>query len=1060
VNALWRKIAQGLSGISFGTLATLLRGRTLSRRILAPVLPAVVAVSVFFGVFSYWMVRRQIVNSVRQVMTSEAANTARSLEGFFQQRVNDLDAVCETPLIADYNKNRGFGLGQEAAVYRRELQRYFKSFSQRSKVYYDIAYVSAQGDRVCSLRPSIDPDRYRNTFPSNFMDLVRSGKRFDPSFQRVDDGPVIKRYAKPVFDEAGVFLGAIVTDCDMTPVEDILREVKGIDGGSTFMEDMEGKRLLGAEPLGARSLFRGEEYIHEDGQANRWRVVVTAPAREYLAKPLRYIFWSTIISSILGLLFLAFLIVHRVSDLMEPINGLVEGTRRFASGDLHFRFPGLKSLELDVLAGSFNKMAETLEARSRELEKRLRQATALRDMEESVIQRQDEETVLRTCLESVARGFAFDRTGLYWVDTVHKEIVGRYLFGSDGAGFTEMAFKKRRVPLGGDDILNDVLRNRRSVVVKEPGGDSRVNPAFVTEARSREFCMAPICGKDRVLGIITADNYDTKRPFTEADREGLMLFANAVGLALENAFLFQNLAESESKLRTVLENSPEAIIGLSREQWIGTWNRGAEKIFGYSAGEALGKPIALLFPKTAGEAFKKLLNEVMEKGWVRDFSVPGQSKDGRALELSLSWGGQHADFWMNKEWTVVIRDITESRRLQQQLIRSEKLSAVGQLISGIAHELNNPLQAVVGYADVLNEDMKVRLASGARAQPLDAAEIANDVRIIIENSMRCQKIIENLLMFVRQGDLEKRPVDLADVVRAARELLDYKLRKSARVDVEVDIPKNLPFLKGNLQQVQQIFLNLMNNACDAMTMSDKPGPKRLSISVKAMRAGGLRIEIADNGPGIPVHARDHVFEAFYTTKPEGRGTGLGLPVCRQIVEESGGRIGFDTELDRGTTFWIEWPETTEAAPPVKERPALPPSVRGKSILLVDDEPDVLGFLSKVIQSEGSRLEVASSLKEAIAHAAKSVFDLVVTDVRLGEATGLSLYENWGLWSSHPRPPFLFMTGDVLTGTTVSDIEARGLTLLRKPIDLVTLQSVVRNALALPGAPLNPSPPKR
>jgi two-component system NtrC family sensor kinase len=315
----------------------------------------------------------------------------------------------------------------------------------------------------------------------------------------------------------------------------------------------------------------------------------------------------------------------------------------------------------------------------------------------------------------------------------------------------------------------------------------------------------------------------------------------------------------------------------------------------------------------------------MEKGWVRDFSVPGQSKDGRALELSLSWGGQHADFWMNKEWTVVIRDITESRRLQQQLIRSEKLSAVGQLISGIAHELNNPLQAVVGYADVLNEDMKVRLASGARAQPLDAAEIANDVRIIIENAMRCQKIIENLLMFVRQGDLEKRPVDLADVVRAARELLDYKLRKSARVDVDVDIPKNLPFLKGNLQQVQQIFLNLMNNACDAMTMSDKPGPKRLSISVKAMRAGGLRIEIADNGPGIPVHARDHVFEAFYTTKPEGRGTGLGLPVCRQIVEESGGRIGFDTEMDRGTTFWIEWPETTEAAP-AGERAARPASV--------------------------------------------------------------------------------------------------------------------------------------
>ncbi|MBK8870867.1 MAG: PAS domain S-box protein [Elusimicrobia bacterium] len=1062
MKTLWRKIVQGLSGISLNALVTLLRGRTLSRRILAPVLPAVIAVSVFFGVFSYWMVRRQIVISVRQVMTSEAANAARSLEGFFQQRLNDLDAVCETPLIADYNKNRVFGLGQEAALYRRELQRYFKSFSQRSKVYYDIAYVSAVGDRVCSLRPSIDPDRYRNSFPANFLDLVRSGKRFDPSFQRAEaDGPVIKRYAKPVFDEAGVFLGAIVTDCDMTPVEDLLRGVKVADGGATFMEDMEGNPLLGKKSSRAGSLFRGEMAIHELEPPDRWRVVVTAPSREYLAEPLRNIFWSTIISSVVGLLFLSFLIVHRVSDLMEPIHELVEGTQRFASGDLHFRFPGLKSLELDLLASSFNRMAETLEARSQELEKRLRQATALRDMEESVIQRQDEETVLRTCLESVARGFAFDRTGLYWVDSVHKEIVGRYLFGSDGAGFTEMAFKKRRVPLGGDDILNDVIRNRQSVVVNEPGGDSRVNPAFVTEARSREFCMAPICGKDRVLGIITADNYDTQRPFTEADREGLMLFANAVGLALENAFLFHNLAESESKLRTVLENSPEAIIGLSREQWIGTWNRGAEKIFGYSCGEALGKPIALLFPKNAGDAFKKLLNEVMEKGWVRDFPLPGQSKDGRPLELSLSWGGQHSDFWMNKEWTVVIRDVTEARRLQQQLIRSEKLSAVGQLISGIAHELNNPLQAVVGYSDILSEDMKERLAAGHRARPLETAEVAKDVRIIMENAMRCQKIIENLLMFVRQGDLEKRAVDLAEVVRAARELLDYKLRKSAHVDVDVDIPKNIPFLKGNLQQVQQIFLNLMNNACDAMTMSDKPGPKRLSISVKQTHSGALRIEITDTGPGIPVYARDHVFDAFFTTKPEGRGTGLGLPVCRQIVEENGGRIGFETEIDRGTTFWIDWPATTEAAPGLaKEKPALPASVRGKAILLVDDEPDVLGFLSKVIQSEGNRLEVASSLKEAIATAAKAAFDLVVTDVRLGEGTGLSLYENWGLWSPHPRPAFMFMTGDVLTGTIVSDIEARGLTLLRKPIDLSTFQAALRNALTLPGTPLNPTPPKR
>ena len=1059
VKAWWTFVVQKVTALPLGGWAPLFRGRTLSRRLLAPLLPAVIVVAVLFGGFSYLLVRHQIVLSIGQVMTSEAQNTARTLEGFFQQRLNDLDSVSETTLIADYNKNQSFGLGQEASVYRRELEKYFKNFAQRAKVYYDIAYVSADGKRVCSLRPAIAPDRYKASFPVEFLDHIRKGKRFDPPLQNaVEGGPVVKRYAKPVFDDAGAFLGAIVIDCDMSAVEEILRGVQVGGGGGAFIEDDEGNRLLGLERSRANSIFRGEMPIRESDGRWRWRVVVTAPAREFLARPLRNILYLTVLISIVGMLVLVGLIVHRVSDLMGPINAMVEGTKRFASGDLTFRFPGLKSRELDVLAASFNRMAETLEARNRELEQRLRQVTALRDMEESVIQRQEEETVLRTCLEAVARGFSFDRTGMYWVDVVHKEIVGRYLFGSDAAGFSEIAFKKRRVPLGADDILNDVIRRRQAVIVKDPSGDHRVNPTFVTEAKTLEFCMAPICGKDRVLGIITADNFETKRPFTETDREGLMLFANAVGLALENAILFQTLAESESKLRTVLENSPEAVIGLSREQWISTWNRGAEKIFGYPGPEALGKPLTILFPKSAGNDFRKLLNQVMEKGSVRDFALPGQAKDGRLLELSVSWGGQHQDFWMNKEWTLVIRDTTEARRLQQQLIRSEKLSAVGQLISGIAHELNNPLQAVVGYSDILGDDMKERLASPDGGRHLEPKAILNDLRIITDNAMRCQKIIENLLLFVRQGDIEKRPVDLAHVVESSRELLQYKLKKAANVEVTVDIPRNLPRARGNLQQVQQVFVNLINNACDAM--GTNTGKKSIHVSARELAKDMIRVEIADTGPGVPESVRDRLFEPFFTTKPEGRGTGLGLPVCKQIIEEHGGKIGFTTVLDQGTTFWFEIPVSREAAAPAAgPAPALA-AVRGKSILLVDDEPDVLGFLSKVIQAEGNHLAVAGSLKDAIAKAAHSVFDLVVTDVRLGEGTGFSLYENWSLWSNHPRPSFLFMTGDVLNSALVGDIETRGLHLLHKPIDLATFQRAIRSALAPPSSgALNRHPPK-
>jgi two-component system NtrC family sensor kinase len=823
--------------------------------------------------------------------------------------------------------------------------------------------------------------------------------------------------------------------------------------------DGDGRLLLGAAIPGGKGYLRGEAPLGLDAAGENWSVAVAAPMREFLRRPLTNLLGATILFSVLAALLLMLIIVLRVSDLMGPIHGMVEGTKRFAAGDLTFRFAHLKTVELDGLASSFNRMAETLETRNRELEQKLRQLTSLRDLEEAVIQRQDEELVLRTCLEAVARGFAFDRTGLYWVDAGTREIVGRYLFGSEAAGFTEASFRRRRVSFETDDILNQVARNRAAIVVRKPSDDPRVDPGFVMEAKTREFCMAPICGKDRVLGIITADNYYSNRSIQDADRDGLMLFANAVGLALENAMLFQNLAESEAKLRTVLENSPEAIVGLSREQWITTWNRGAEKIFGLSAAEALGKPLTILFPRSAGNEFKRLLNQVIEKGSVRDFAMPGQTKEGRPLDLSVSWGGHHQDFWMNKEWTLVVRDITEAHRLQQQLIRSEKLSAVGQLISGIAHELNNPLQAVVGYADILSDDMRQKTEAAPGGEVLmKPQELVDDLRIITDNAMRCQKIIENLLLFVRQGEIEKRPVDLPKVIQASRELLQYKLKKAANVHVELSVPDLLPKARGNFQQLEQVFVNLINNACDAMGAG--PRKKTIRISMREANAGLIRVELADNGPGVPESLRGRLFEPFFTTKGEGRGTGLGLAVCRQIIEDHGGKIGFTSEENQGTTFWIELPAAREEAAFLQTEAAAQPVVTGKSLLIVDDEPDVLGFLTKVILATGNHVEVAGTLKDAIQKAGERAFDLVLTDIRLGEGTGFTLYENWSLWTRHPRPGFLFMTGDVLNGAVIQDIEKRGLHMLHKPLDLATFQNTLNKALAGPvqendslGAPL-------
>lgn len=1055
VSILFQRFHQGL----LAGWTDLFRGRTLSRRILGPIIPAIFLVTFFFGAFTYQLVKKPIVANVRHLVSSEAQNTARALEVFFQQRFSDLDALAESPLLLDFARARRDGRLAVAETQRKALERTLTHFADRARVegdrvYRDIGYFDASGRRLFTLLRE-DGELSRADFPPEFFAHLRRGRPFDPPVQRAaPEGPLLKRFAKASFDESGQFLGVLVLDCDLTAVANILRDVRVGKLGTAYIQDAAGRNVLDLPIARARSVVRAEQPIRETETNWYWRVVVEAPEKEFLERPLWQSLWVTMLLSVVATFFLALVIVSRVSDLMGPIKSLVEGTKRFASGDMTFRFTTLKSVEMDVLAGSFNQMAETLEIRNRELEQRLRQLTALKDMEEAVIRRQDEESVLRLCIEAVARGFAFDRVGLYWVDNAHKEVVGRFLFGSDTAGFSESAFKKRRVPIGGDDILNDVLRTRTAVIVRNPENDPRANRLFINEAPAREFAMAPICGKERSLGLLIVDNAATGRPLSDADREALTLYTNAVGLALENAGLFQNLADSESKLRTLLENSPEAIIGLSREHWISTWNRGAEKIFGFTSTEALGKPLTILFPKSSGLEFKRLLNNVMEKGAVRDFSMPGQAKDGRALELSVSWGGQHADFWMNKEWTLVLRDVTESRRLQQQLIRSEKLSAVGQLISGIAHELNNPLQAVVGYSDILGDDVRQKAeANPAGPVTLESKEVLNDLRIITENAMRCQKIIENLLLFVRQGEIEKRPVDLAKVVQASRDLLQYKLKKAAHVEVEVDIPERCPHARGNFQQIQQVFVNLINNACDAMAaFPDRP--KRLRITVRETAARTLRIEIADSGPGVPEGVRDRVFEPFFTTKAEGRGTGLGLPVCRQIIEDHGGRIGFSTEPQQGTTFWFELPLANEDLIGVAPaEPTLPP-VRGRTILLVDDEPDVLGFLTKVVQGEGNTVEVAGSLRDAITRAARRPYDLVITDIRLGEGTGFSLYENWSLWSAHPQPPFLFMTGDVLNGAVTADIEKRGLHLLHKPIDLPTFQNTLRKALGTVPPPLN------
>jgi two-component system NtrC family sensor kinase len=249
----------------------------------------------------------------------------------------------------------------------------------------------------------------------------------------------------------------------------------------------------------------------------------------------------------------------------------------------------------------------------------------------------------------------------------------------------------------------------------------------------------------------------------------------------------------------------------------------------------------------------------------------------------------------------IVRDVTDERRLTEQLIQQEKLAAVGQLVSGVAHELNNPLASVMAFAQLLLASPRVQ-----HADERSAAEAIN------QEARRAAKIVSNLLTFARQHQPQRTITDLNRVVEDTLELRRYALRV-AHVDVDVELDPELPMTWADPFQLQQVVLNLITNAEQAMVGAHGHGT--LTVRVKPSAGGGVRVEIADDGPGVPADDLARIFNPFFTTKPPGEGRGLGLSVAYSIVAEHEGIIRAENRDAGGALFTIELPVGAAAVEP-------------------------------------------------------------------------------------------------------------------------------------------------
>jgi two-component system NtrC family sensor kinase len=386
----------------------------------------------------------------------------------------------------------------------------------------------------------------------------------------------------------------------------------------------------------------------------------------------------------------------------------------------------------------------------------------------------------------------------------------------------------------------------------------------------------------------------------------------------------------------------------------------------------------------------------------------------------------------------ITRDITEKKRVSEELARQrdmlhqrEKLAALGSLLAGVAHELNNPLSVVVARAAILEERDDV----GTR-------ETAGKIRAAAE---RCARIVRTFLAMARQQQPKRVRVAVGEVVAAALDLTGYALKTSG-IEVELDLAEHVPPVLADADQLHQVFMNLIINAQQAM--QDQSRRRKLTITSRfEASADAIRIAVADNGPGIPEAVRSRIFEPYFTTKPVGSGTGVGLAVSLGIIEAHGGALTVGGGEGLGTVFTIVLPAASPDGSGTED--SEPPNAKTaqRSALVVDDEAGVRETLAEILTSFGHRVVAAASGREALERMGEQRFDVILTDIRMPDLDGRALYREIERRWPERAARVVFVSGDTLTSTLRVFAEESGRPVIEKPFLPSEVRRVVGEAVA-------------
>jgi len=564
-------------------------------------------------------------------------------------------------------------------------------------------------------------------------------------------------------------------------------------------------------------------------------------------------------------------------------------------------------------------------------------------------------------------------------------------------------------------------------LVRNSGSESTsIVPGFEAVAAA----AVPLRSHGAVIGTLVITD-PREAQFVPEDVRLLSTLATHAAVVIANARFFEMVRRAKDQWETAFDALSEGIAVVDTDGVVRRANR--------SLASLLGVPVSTLVGTALGDALlgtgkSQPLSELLAGTRRGERSAPLVVRSER-LQRTVRVNAAHiAGAGFEQSVVVLVEDVTEQQALETQLVQSEKLAAVGQLVSGVAHELNNPLTSIAGLSEFLLEQKELGKKDRGHLQ------------VIQEQAERAGRIVRNLLTFARKGTGERDLVDLNDVIRRTLSLTAYDL-KLKDITVTRELSGALPEVLGDRHGLQQVVLNLVTNAAQAVTENPRDRPREITVST--WFDGQVHLRVADSGPGIPEHVLQNVFTPFFTTKEPGKGTGLGLSITYSIVESHGGHLTIEPPpASGGAAFRVDLPPApadavASAMTPAAAQPAGNPAGAHfvkRTILLVDGDPAVQRTIKALFARDGHDVEVAGDPQHALDLAQRGGFDLIITDARAMAPgkRGVLLAEELVAKLPALRERIIVATGDVRP-TTEETLTRLGVRYVRKPFNLRDLR---------------------